>query len=138
MLVTLFECVMHIETISVTDFELERYLALVVKYPDSSCNLNGKYDKQEEEELYRGRTKLNSADCVTVCLHSRVCMSFACMCEQVRSFQYSSTLFTWTPPPPERFSARRLGPDRAGEREGGGQRLQRNLETVALILFNKQ
>lgn len=44
------------------------YLALVGKYPDSGCNLNGKYYKQEEEELRRGKTKLNSAHCANVCL----------------------------------------------------------------------
>lgn len=50
-----------------------RYLALVGKTPDSSCDFNGKYDKQEEEELHQGETKLNSADCVNVCLHACVC-----------------------------------------------------------------
>lgn len=32
-------------------FKLVPYLALVGKSPDSSCDLNGKNDKQEEEEL---------------------------------------------------------------------------------------
>lgn len=59
---------------NVTHFKLVCYLALVGKSPDSSCNLNGKYDKQEEEELQQGEIKLNSADCVNVaCLNACVC-----------------------------------------------------------------
>lgn len=36
------------------------YLALVGKSPYSGCNLNGKYDKQEEEKLHKEKTKFNS------------------------------------------------------------------------------
>lgn len=42
------------------------YLALVGKHPDSSRDFNGKYDEQEEEELQKGETKLNTANCVNV------------------------------------------------------------------------
>ena len=62
------------KTIFVTYLNLLRYLALIGKHPDSSRNLDGKYDKQEEEELQKGEGKLNSADCVNVC----ACP--ACMC----------------------------------------------------------
>lgn len=34
------------------------YLALVGKSPDSSCHLDGKYDKQEEEELHSGKNRI--------------------------------------------------------------------------------
>lgn len=65
-------------------YNLVNYLSLVGKSPDSSCHFYGKYDKQEEEKLTRKKRKLNSADCVNVCL-------YACMCQQVRSFQCSRT-----------------------------------------------
>lgn len=43
------------------------YLALVGKSPDSSCHFNGKYDKQEEEELHSGKIELRLADALTTC-----------------------------------------------------------------------
>lgn len=42
------------------------YLALIGKSPYSGCNLNCKYDKQEEKKLHKEKTKLNSVACVHV------------------------------------------------------------------------
>lgn len=58
------------KTINVIYFKLKRYLALVGKNPDSSCDLNGKYDEQEKEEL---KNKIENCECVRPCVH--VCTS---------------------------------------------------------------
>lgn len=66
-----------------------RYLALVGKSPDSSCHLDGKYDKQEEEELHSGKIELDFADGQTTCM--LVCTLNGWMCRQV-----TSVFCSWT------------------------------------------
>lgn len=59
------------------------YLALVGKSPDSSCHLDGKYDKQEEEELHSGKIELHSADGLTPCM--LMCTLYGWIHKQVMS-----------------------------------------------------